>query len=157
MRLQTFFVRGKMWIHWVLNLFNLACWLQNYKIGFQPFWISFSDLSLCKPYNQECLFSVQTVWLLYIIIATVYRKKFLYAYYMYPRIFIFYKISSASLNNWTFLLFKYQPFIVFSFDILRNPEQRKLEICCTAFFENFRNSFAWLTFNFESFSLASEL
>ena len=40
--------------------------------------------------------------------------------------------SASSLNNWTFLLFKYQPFLVFSFNILRNPEQRKLEFFYTA-------------------------
>ena len=47
--------------------------------------------------------------------------------------------------------------IVFSFDILRDPEQRKLELFYTAFFVNFLNSVAWLTFNLELFSLTYEL
>ena len=47
--------------------------------------------------------------------------------------------------------------IVFSFDILRDPEQRKLELFYTAFFVNFLNSVAWLTFNFELFSLTYDL
>ena len=32
----------------------------------------------------------------------------------------------------TSLLFKYEPFVVFGFDNLRNPEQRKLKFFCTA-------------------------
>ena len=44
--------------------------------------------------------------------------------------------SASSLNNLSFLLFKYQQFVVFSFDILRNPEQRKFEFFYTAFFIN---------------------
>ena len=42
-------------------IYFMARGLQNYKIGFQPFLTSFSDLSLSKRYNQECLFSVQTL------------------------------------------------------------------------------------------------
>ena len=73
----------------------------------------------------------------------MYLKKFLYAYYICTLEFSFSRnnYSAPSLNR-TFLLFKYQPFVVFSFDILRNPEQRKLEFYCTAFFVNFRSSFA---------------
>ena len=42
--------------------------------------------------------------------------------------------TAWSLNNWTFRLFtEYQPFAVFSFAILGNPEQRKLEFFYTAF------------------------
>ena len=42
------------------------------------------------------------------------------------------------MNDWIFRLFKYQPFVVFSFDILRDPEQRKLEFFCTALLLNLR-------------------
>ena len=48
--------------------------------------------------------------------------------------------TAQSLNNWIFLLFKYEPLVVFSFDILsnvlRNPEQRKLEFFSTALLLN---------------------
>ena len=53
----------------------------------------------------------------------------------------------------TFLLFKYQPFVVFNFEILRNSEQGKLNFL-HSFLWKFSNSLAWLTINFESFSLA---
>ena len=46
------------------------------------------------------------------------------------------------LDNYTFRLFKYQAFVVFSFDIFGNPEQRKLEFFYTTFFVGFLNSLA---------------
>ena len=45
----------------------------------------------------------------------------------------------------------------FSFDILGNPEQKKLEFFYIAFFVGLLNLLAWLTFNFELFSLTYEL
>ena len=62
----------------------MARGLQNYKIGFQPFSTSFSDLSLCKRYNRECLFSVTNI-VTGIVHSYWNSVKFLYAYYMYPR------------------------------------------------------------------------
>ena len=58
--------------------------------------------------------------------------------FTFKRIICFWIIITAqSLNNWIFRLLKYQPFVDFSLDILRDPEQRKLEFFYTAFFVGF--------------------